>query len=84
MPFKVTKKQVRIWESLKIDEVTPLDAELRRLGRDRLVVDLTALQEIDLAGVQLLLAARRSQTGLRFEPPEDDELRELLRTWGIA
>jgi ABC-type transporter Mla MlaB component len=84
MPFKVTKKQVRIWESLKIDEVGPLLAELRRLGRDRLVVDLTALQEIDLAGVQLLLAARRSWSGLRFEPPEDGELRELLRTWGIA
>jgi ABC-type transporter Mla MlaB component len=84
MPFKVTKGKVRIWESLKVDEVTPLHAKLCRLGTARTVVDLTALEEVDLAGLQLLLAARRSWSGLRFELPKNDELRETLRMWGIA
>lgn len=84
MPFEVRKSDVRIWESFGIAEVAPLHAELCRLTADDPVVDLTALTDIDLAGVQLLLCLRRSWRGLRFNPPKDEGLREMLRMWGIA
>lgn len=83
MPFKVTKRKLRIWGFLGVEEAAALHAELCRLVGQHVSIDLAKLEDIDLAGLQLLLAAKRSWDGLRLSPPEHVGLQKLLQMVGL-
>lgn len=83
VPFKVTKRKLRVWGLLSVEEAAALHAELCRLAGQHVTIDLAKLEDIDLAGVQLLLAAKRSWNGLRLIPPEHAGLQKLLQMVGL-
>ena len=83
VPFKVTRRKLRIWGFLGVEEAAALHAELCRLVGQHVTIDLARLEDIDMAGLQLLLAAKRSWDGLRLIPPEHAGLQKLLQIVGL-